>query len=280
MKDRKLKLYHIRGDYINYLKSYDNNVQNNYDNGKNKKPYVGIVLKINNQSYFAPLTSPKDKHLKLKNSDPTTFKIKEHNNFYGSILLNNMIPVKDKDISKIDIHGIQDKQYKNILNREHEIILKNSDKIKNKAEVLYHAVVNKSNKYFSKVSCDFLKLEKACDNYQQRENNTSKNYDIRFEYAKTLSETKKVTCYNVLVNGVHAKDAIKQDSNVSKALTGLANHKDIKEKGITEGQLKNGVIYPKKLEHEIKVTRPADRIIDSNGNKIESKKVKSSNLEL
>ncbi|MFZ7217909.1 type III toxin-antitoxin system ToxN/AbiQ family toxin [Avibacterium avium] len=65
MEKKRLDLYYVDGDYIKYLKSFDNNVQHNYDNNKNKKPYVGVVLDMNGKYYFAPLTSPKDKHLKL-----------------------------------------------------------------------------------------------------------------------------------------------------------------------------------------------------------------------
>ncbi|MFZ7230985.1 type III toxin-antitoxin system ToxN/AbiQ family toxin, partial [Avibacterium avium] len=44
MEKKRLDLYYVDGDYIKYLKSFDNNVQHNYDNNKNKKPYVGVVL--------------------------------------------------------------------------------------------------------------------------------------------------------------------------------------------------------------------------------------------
>lgn len=165
MKNRSLKLYYINGNYIKYLKLFDNHIQNNYDNAKNKKPYVGIVLNVNGRNYFAPLTSPKDKHLKIKNSDPTTFKIRDNNKFYGSVLLNNMIPVTEDNVILFDIAEITDKNYKNILNREYEIISKHKEIISNKATVLYNAVISKSNAYFSKISCDFEKLEMACDSY-------------------------------------------------------------------------------------------------------------------
>ena len=104
-----------------------------------------------------------------------------------------------------------------------------------------------------------------------------KNYQVEFSYNK---ESPSQYSYNVLVNGVYAKDAIKQDPNVTQALTGLANHKDIKEKGITAEQLKSGVIYPQKLDNEIKVTRPENRTVDNQGNKIELTKAKASQLEL
>lgn len=172
MGKRNLELYHINGDYVSYLKSFDNNVQNNYDNTEHKKPYVGVVLNINSKEYFAPLTSPKAKHLKLRNSDPTTFKIKHNGKFIGSVLLNNMIPVRKEFVSKIDINAIQDKVYRDLLRKDYRVLSANKDNIENKAKVLYENVTERNNPYFSKVSCDFKKLEAACDSYSEydREN--------------------------------------------------------------------------------------------------------------
>lgn len=166
MKKRNLKLYYINGDYIKYLKSFDHRVQNNYDNNIHQKPYVGIVLTINDKYYFAPLTSPKEKHLKLKNSDPTLFKIQDNHKFYGVVLLNNMIPINIDLVHKINISTLEDKRYQDLLNREYEIISKYEDKIKQKAHILYNSVITKSNHYFCHVSCDFQQLEIACDRYQ------------------------------------------------------------------------------------------------------------------
>ncbi|QIW15270.1 hypothetical protein A4G20_02410 [Pasteurellaceae bacterium RH1A] len=167
MRKRNLKLYHINGDYVNYLKSFDSHVQHNYDSERNQKPYVGIVLSVNGKHYFAPLTSPKEKHLKIKNSDPTTFKIKDNTKFYGSVLLNNMIPVKTCHLIAFDISEIKDLNYKNLLNREYQIISKNETLIRAKANTLYNSVISKSNAYFCKVSCDFQQLEIACDHYSE-----------------------------------------------------------------------------------------------------------------
>lgn len=67
-------------------------------------------------------------------------------------------------------------------------------------------------------------------------------------------------------------DSLSQkDPNLYKALEALANHRDIKEKGITAEVLKSGVIQPKQLANEIKVTKPEARLIDSVGNKLSGK---------
>lgn len=42
-----MKFYYVDSDYIQHLKQTDpKNVQNNYENAANKKPYVGIVLRV------------------------------------------------------------------------------------------------------------------------------------------------------------------------------------------------------------------------------------------
>ena len=60
-----LNIYNVRDDYIEFLKQYDFRV---LDNKNGKRPYVGIVLKIRDVSYFAPLSSPKAKHRHMKNT--------------------------------------------------------------------------------------------------------------------------------------------------------------------------------------------------------------------
>ena len=271
MKKKNLELFHINGDYVKYLKSFDNNVQNNYDNSVRKKPYVGVVLNMNGKDYFAPLTSPKDKHLKLRDSDPTTFKIKHNGKFIGSVLLNNMIPVRKEFISKIDINSIQDRVYQDLLRKDYRVLSANKDNIENKANVLYKNVIERKNPYFSKVSCDFKKLESACDNYSQHIQKQDKLYQIDFSFNKEQSEKLGNKSYDVLVNGVKADELQKKDSQLSKALEGLANHKDMREKGITTEALKSGLIQPKQLANEIKVTKPEARLIDSAGNKLSGK---------
>ena len=58
-----LKLYNIDADYINYLLPYAPHLFHNKKPGQqNERKYIGIVLKINDVNYFAPLSSFKAKH--------------------------------------------------------------------------------------------------------------------------------------------------------------------------------------------------------------------------
>ena len=60
-----MRFYHITETYINYLRQFDQMV---YKDKNESRPYVGVVLSVGGIQYFAPFTSPKSKHLRMKNS--------------------------------------------------------------------------------------------------------------------------------------------------------------------------------------------------------------------
>ena len=60
-----LKLVIIDTDYCNYLRTFDSKVAYNY--GKiDTRPFIGVLFNIGVLKYFAPLYSPKPKHLVMK----------------------------------------------------------------------------------------------------------------------------------------------------------------------------------------------------------------------
>ena len=63
---KKLRLYKVSEDYIEFMREVDS--ENVRMNKGEKRPYVGVVLHINEHRYFAPLSSPKPKHKRMKNS--------------------------------------------------------------------------------------------------------------------------------------------------------------------------------------------------------------------
>lgn len=278
-----MKFYYVNSDYVQYLKQTDpKNVQNNYENAANKKPYVGIVLSVNGKDYFAPLSSDKNqKYKNIKESNPTVYKIITHNNNYlGVIKLNNMIPVKKTELNQITKESISEKdsKYQKLLNTQRVVINSNTDKIQQKAELLYRLVVEQKNDFYSQVAAKFSQLEKACDNYENHKKvkesvaqfESTKQYQVDFSFNRQLSEKLGKKSYDVLVNGVRADELLKKDNQLSKALEGLANHKDIKEKGISAESLKSGTIQPLMVMNEIKVSRPENRTINAVGSKMET----------
>lgn len=101
MKD-SIRIYEVKQGYVKYLSDFQKHifVQNA---GNNNRKYIGVILMINNIKYFAPLSSYKEKHKKMKEG-VDFIKIKE----YAVINLNNMIPVPESQIVNIDINKEKD----------------------------------------------------------------------------------------------------------------------------------------------------------------------------
>ena len=108
-----------------------------------------------------------------------------------------------------------------------------------------------------------------------------KGVNIEFEFNKSVSTQSGRNTYTVKIDGIPAQEAIKQKPELSKMLANVALHKDMQAKGISAESLKSGVIQPKQLENELKVTKPKNMTVDLSGKPVEKvKSVKSSNLEL
>ena len=86
MKDN-LRIYGVKDSYIKYLSQYQGHLFLN-EGGASGRKYIGVIFEINKFSYFAPLSSFKPKHKKMKEGVDFV-KIKD----YAVINLNNMIPV-------------------------------------------------------------------------------------------------------------------------------------------------------------------------------------------
>ena len=120
--------------------------------------------------------------------------------------------------------------------------------------------------------CDYKGLESIIEKgLTPLSLNSEKEYKIDFSFNKEESEKLGQKSYDVLVNGVRADELLKKDSQLLKALEGLATHKDMQQKGITVEALKSGAIQPLMLNNEFKVNRPEARTINATGSKIEPK---------
>ena len=62
---KKLQWYIVNKKYVKYLKTFDNKIEN-IDYQNNLKPFIGIIININNFNYYVPISSPKKKHYKMK----------------------------------------------------------------------------------------------------------------------------------------------------------------------------------------------------------------------
>ena len=173
MKKEKLKWYIASKEYINYLKKYDNKIENIEYNNK-LKPYIGIILFINNFNYYVPISSSKDKHYKMK-EDIDFIKIVREDRIIGILNINNMIPISDTDIIILDYKKIDNyrkfdnekekRLYVSFLSLELKLINNKIEKIKENAIKLYNEKLIHPNSRISKRCCDFRLLEEKCKLY-------------------------------------------------------------------------------------------------------------------
>ena len=176
MEKEKLRWYIVKKDYVNYLQKYDNKVAN-IDYKVKLKPYIGIIVNINNFNYYVPISSVKEKHYSIK-EDMDFIKISQKNKILGVLNLNNMIPILDEDISILKYKEIEKyrnfnsekekKLYISLLNFELKLINKMIGKIRKSALKLYKEKQNNPNSVISMRCCDFKLLEKMCVLYKRK----------------------------------------------------------------------------------------------------------------
>lgn len=162
----KLKLVKVDSKYCDYLRKFDSKVAYN-KNRKDLRPFVGVLFKIDKYEYFAPLTSPKPKHLKMQNT-LDFFKIK--NGEFGAVNFNNMIPVISNNYEVIyfkdDKKSISDRKYEELLKNQVNWLNENYIQVKNKSRKLYDLFnCGKLSSNIMDRCCNFKLLEKKCEEY-------------------------------------------------------------------------------------------------------------------
>ena len=158
----KLNFYIIDDNYISYLSNFDKHIAYNKSE---KRPYIGVVVIVNEHYYFAPLFSPKQKHKAYKDN-LTFFKIVDTKTKkdLGIIRFSDMIPVPQECVYLLDLKS-KSYGYKRLLSEQYSYINipQNKQKIMDKAEKLYNIVTknskNKMSKFYKDLSCDFYLLE-------------------------------------------------------------------------------------------------------------------------
>jgi protein AbiQ len=172
--DNKLKWYVVDKEYVSYLKKFDDKVENiNYT--ERLKPYIGILITINEINYYVPISSVKEKHYQM-NEDMDFIKIMENDRILGVLNLNNMIPIDNENVRVLKYKEIDeyrkfkdDKEkhlYISFLSFELGLINDKIDKIKFNAVELYNEKINRPNSKISKRCCDFKLLEEKCREYK------------------------------------------------------------------------------------------------------------------
>ena len=120
------------------------------------------MLEVNSVKYYAPFSSPKPKHKKMKNGKDFR---KINNGLYGAINFNNMIPVLDSALIEIDIANITDVKYRRLLQNQYNSIKADEKGILKTAEnlrkLIFDAETNLSahDKVIKQRCCDLVLLE-------------------------------------------------------------------------------------------------------------------------
>ena len=163
-----MELYEVAAEYTGYLSQFDCRVSKEHEN-KYMRKFVGIVLSVNSVCYFAPLSSPKPKHKLIHSNALDVHKI--DGGMLGIINLNNMIPVPEACLIKVDIGAIKDMKYKTLLQKQVRAINKQGNRIGQKATKLYNLYKsNNISEALRQRCCNFLLLETKCKNYSYEGN--------------------------------------------------------------------------------------------------------------
>lgn len=164
---QELLFYKINKEYIKYLSEYDRNVSYNKDEREHSRPYLGIVLKIENFKYFVPLYSYKDHYKKYRNNPSFFFVYDRKKNPLAIIKFSAMIPI-EKDSNTIEIldYKKEENKYKDLIAAEYRYINSNKKEIYKRAEKMYKIVTSNKNNFLKTIACDFKLLEDKCLKYK------------------------------------------------------------------------------------------------------------------
>lgn len=139
--------------------------------GKSTRPFVGIIVICDDRQYCIPLSSPKTKHRNMSNSIDFHRIEGADGKLIGVLDFNNMIPVRQDVIRKIDV-SITDqddqaeKYYKNLVRDQISFCRRNQDILIKKANTLYKLIMEKKAKKTLRERClNWKKLEIILDRF-------------------------------------------------------------------------------------------------------------------
>lgn len=178
-----LDLYYIDLKYIRDLSRVDDNVMSiSPQRGKENRPFVGIVVLVNGQQYCIPLTSPKAKFQNKKSQidfikifDDRKKDAEANQKLIGVLNINNMIPVHQNVIKKIDLRTYKSDspdllRRKSLMQKQITWCRDHVDVIKNRSNKVYSLVVDtpEKNINLTRRSSKFDKLEYALTKYLEK----------------------------------------------------------------------------------------------------------------
>ena len=194
-----MELYEVTEEYVSYLRRFEpKKILSNADQ-KNSRKFIGLIIKKGKYNYVVPLSSPKygkdfsidgytgdklptdysskkykkDIRLLKDTTEPVVFTYSndlDGIDFYCKIQCNNMIPVPESELIKINVSAEPDMAYKTLLQKEINFVRKNEDTIikKHINPVYNNRVHNRMNiGYVRLATPDFAMLEQKCDEWEE-----------------------------------------------------------------------------------------------------------------
>ena len=128
---------------------------------------LGVLFEVNDFKYFAPLSSPKTKYLKMH--DNVDF-LKLKNGELGAVNFNNMLPVTLNNVIMIDLDSKanvkKEELYRKMLKEQLYFLNRRRASLYRKASNLYFNYINKKLpiNIFNRC-CNFPLLEEKCKEY-------------------------------------------------------------------------------------------------------------------
>lgn len=176
-----LNMYDVELKYIRDLHNADSNVISQSPQiSKDTRRYLGIVIMLNGQKYCIPFSSGQKDKYQSKKSNIDLIKIpdvekKNNNGAYVTMAvlnLNNMIPVDESLITKVDLRMLKTDDYaqqrrKRLLQKELAWCRENAELIVRRAQKVYNMVNETPEKshMLTKRCCNFKKLEDVMQRY-------------------------------------------------------------------------------------------------------------------
>ena len=140
---KNLQIIRVDTNYCDYLRKFDSRVAYNM-NEKEIRPFVGILFKIEDCEYFAPLSSPKSKHKKMKNTI-------------------DFLKIKNGELGAVNFN---EAKYQKLLKEQLAWLNANYIQVKDKSYKLY-TLYNKGKlpETMRERCCNFKLLEEKCLKY-------------------------------------------------------------------------------------------------------------------
>ncbi len=137
---------------------------------KSHRPYLGVVLRFGDYTYFAPLESKKtNKNVNSQVTMKVWGDFTKNKGLLGYLLLNDMIPVTDADWTPLDFHKFEktDPRRYLLLSKEWLWVKSNTDRILKKSAKVYDLRCNHYVPFVNQICLNYKQMEKMCREFHE-----------------------------------------------------------------------------------------------------------------